>query len=609
MSTVVQDLHGGRHALPAGDTRRSNIDSNVDCESDLKKNRLLLLFVKSEKQFCSQKNTATVQLGSCRSARHTRWRCPLLAGTVVAKTRCRLGRSIQSYLKDSAWSRIHQAWGPGLKARSAWRPGPKAWWIRDHAEAWRYDLSSYGQLEMFLSFATKTSNTLWKLGNEQLQNVQLHKEYKQRLHGKSPFSENHSFAMAAKDRFSSVSEEDLAKIKEDSRAESTVKATRCWSSLFLSYIEQKRLKSTSKRAQQPSLLIFWRSSTSRWGDRMALFTRGRPFAEWGRRFIDSSGSPRTHGWTSVFSETTQLSMKPTISSTPNSEFWRREESWRQHAITPPPPICSSDLEKIGTFIKTTLDEPIDGTNLTLAGWFILTFHLGLRGREMQLELRKQDLLFSKNENGKEIVELSTSFAQKNHAGGLSLLSDDVSSGRVQDPVQVAIIRKLVALSNPKVDRIFQRRYPKTFWRSILRRCTSREGYLGQIHDEDQWTGGPFPIVHQAFCSSCVSDGPSKSQYWGPSHCVGHHAQEYFEPGFVRASKWPAEDGDGSSYGRVPWLLFEIRICYQCWSFPKPRSKASISHRCHWNRRARSLHSSIPVCHRPGHFSRLYFSFF
>ena len=75
---------------------------------------------------------------------------------------------------------------------------------------------------------------------------------------------------------------------------------------------------------------------------------------------------------------------------------------------------------------------------------------------MQLELRKQDLLFSKNENGKEMVELSTSFAQKNHAGGLSSLSDYVSSGQVQDPVQVAIIRKLVSLSNQKVDRIFQR---------------------------------------------------------------------------------------------------------------------------------------------------------
>ena len=55
MSTVTQDLHGGRNALSAGDTRLSDIDSNDKCESDLKKNRLLQLFVKSEKQFCSQK--------------------------------------------------------------------------------------------------------------------------------------------------------------------------------------------------------------------------------------------------------------------------------------------------------------------------------------------------------------------------------------------------------------------------------------------------------------------------------------------------------------------------------------------------------------------------
>ena len=55
MSTVTQDLHGGRHTLSAGDTLRSDIDSIVECESDLKKNRLLQLFVKSEKRFSSQK--------------------------------------------------------------------------------------------------------------------------------------------------------------------------------------------------------------------------------------------------------------------------------------------------------------------------------------------------------------------------------------------------------------------------------------------------------------------------------------------------------------------------------------------------------------------------
>ena len=71
-ATVIQDLHGGRHALPAGDTRRSDIDGNVDCESDLKKNRLLPLFVKSEKQFCSQNVLPRSSWVLVESVRHTR---------------------------------------------------------------------------------------------------------------------------------------------------------------------------------------------------------------------------------------------------------------------------------------------------------------------------------------------------------------------------------------------------------------------------------------------------------------------------------------------------------------------------------------------------------
>ena len=279
-------------------------------------------------------------------------------------------------------------------------------------------------------------------------------KYKQRLHGKSPFSENHSFAMAAKDRFSSVSEEDLAKIKDDCRAESTVKATRCWSSLFLSYIEQKKIEIDFKTCSATELAdilkkfyvevrrqdgsVYQRSSIR--GMRAAIhrFIREPPYSRMDLSLFRDN---------SAFDEANDIL---------DAQLRVLKKRGELKATRHYPPICSSDLEKIGRFIKTTLDEPIDATNLTLAGWFILTFHLGLRGREMQLELRKQDLLFSKNENGKEIVELSTSFAQKNHAGSLSSLSGDVSSGQVQDPVQVAIIRKLVALSNPKVDRIFQR---------------------------------------------------------------------------------------------------------------------------------------------------------
>ena len=45
--------------------------------------------------------------------------------------------------------------------------------------------------------------------------------------------------MASKERFSSVTEEELQQIKIDNRAESTVKATKFWSSLFEDYLREK----------------------------------------------------------------------------------------------------------------------------------------------------------------------------------------------------------------------------------------------------------------------------------------------------------------------------------------------------------------------------------
>ena len=47
--------------------------------------------------------------------------------------------------------------------------------------------------------------------------------------------------MASKERFSSVTEEKLQQIKIDSRAESTVKATKFWSSLFEDYLREKNI--------------------------------------------------------------------------------------------------------------------------------------------------------------------------------------------------------------------------------------------------------------------------------------------------------------------------------------------------------------------------------
>ena len=99
-------------------------------------------------------------------------------------------------------------------------------------------------------------------------------------------------------------------------------------------LNRKRLKSTSKRAQQPSLLIFWRSSTSSWGDRMALFTRGRPFAEWERRFIDSSGSPVLTDGPQSFQRQLSFRWSQRYPRRPTQSF---EEERRVEGNTPLPP--------------------------------------------------------------------------------------------------------------------------------------------------------------------------------------------------------------------------------------------------------------------------------
>ena len=48
--------------------------------------------------------------------------------------------------------------------------------------------------------------------------------------------------LSSKERFSSVTEEDLDQIKIDSRAEVTVKTTKDWSSLFEEYLKMKKVE-------------------------------------------------------------------------------------------------------------------------------------------------------------------------------------------------------------------------------------------------------------------------------------------------------------------------------------------------------------------------------
>lgn len=83
----------------------------------------------------------------------------------------------------------------------------------------------------------------------------------------------------------------------------------------------------------------------------------------------------------------------------------------------------------------------------------ITYHFALRGYEYQELLHRQDLVFRKDDNGRDYIELATAFLTKNHQGSTS--RDKVSDGLIQKTVQVPNVRLLLEKLNLKNDRIFQ----------------------------------------------------------------------------------------------------------------------------------------------------------
>ena len=88
-------------------------------------------------------------------------------------------------------------------------------------------------------------------------------------------------------------------------------------------------------------------------------------------------------------------------------------------------------------------------------WLIISLHFCLRGREVQCQLKKDDLVFTEYEDGKWMVTLAKDFLSKNHQGGLAGSSFS-SAGCITDPKQVSVLRMYLTHLHPELDRLFQR---------------------------------------------------------------------------------------------------------------------------------------------------------
>ena len=100
-------------------------------------------------------------------------------------------------------------------------------------------------------------------------------------------------------------------------------------------------------------------------------------------------------------------------------------------------------------------ESGDAVKLAQYCWFNLSLHFALRGAEVQLKLRKSDIVFGVDSDGKEYATISRDFLSKNCQGGVRG-REFQTCGRLQKPRQVAALRKLLAKLHPQVERLFQR---------------------------------------------------------------------------------------------------------------------------------------------------------
>ena len=77
-------------------------------------------------------------------------------------------------------------------------------------------------------------------------------------------------------------------------------------------------------------------------------------------------------------------------------------------------------------------------------WFIIARHFGLRGSEVFVQLRNNDVEFKRSESGEEFAALRTDFLTKNSKGGINS-KEFQTCGMIKDTTQVEAMKQLISI--------------------------------------------------------------------------------------------------------------------------------------------------------------------
>ena len=254
---------------------------------------------------------------------------------------------------------------------------------------------------------------------------------------------------AKKPRFAEASEKDVAQVVEDAVPTATKKATSFWLDVFSSFIAESGihldLKTCSATELNGVLGRFYVSLRNKEGGMYmknsylaARAAIGRHVTVNLKRPFNVFQSPELQGSNRVL----------------DGVLKKNKSEGVEKSVVHKDALKKEDLDRLDEYFSEVLTE-CDPVKLTQYCWLQLTLHFALRGSEVQIQLKKNDIVFKKDASGKEYVALSTDFMTKNCRGGLDGRSFQ-TFGRLQEEKQVSAMRLLVEKLHPDIERLFHR---------------------------------------------------------------------------------------------------------------------------------------------------------
>ena len=215
---------------------------------------------------------------------------------------------------------------------------------------------------------------------------------------------------AKKARFGSVSESELDLLDQKKIRASTRESTKKWLNVLHEYVKEKDVDIDLASVEADELGNFLR--------RLYVDIRQRDGSYYSKASLLSFRAGIHRHLTEDLGRDIDI-YKDAAFRQANNTLDARLKNLKRSGFCQPakhkPALSDSDLTKLITYFN---EEGTDPIRLTKKVWFYVAYHFCLRGREIQALMHTSDLEIKKDENQKEFVSLSTSFATKNYQVGL-----------------------------------------------------------------------------------------------------------------------------------------------------------------------------------------------